>query len=487
MDWVRKVYHRALVTPLEGLETLWHAYDAYENSLNKLTAKKMLQDKSPAYMTARAAAKELRELLTIVDRDQWADAPTDDAMAVRITAPWMRWVAWEKANPLQVPDKSGLLQQRVQYAYKAATSCLRQYGEIWFGYAKWLISSNKTDEAETALREAVTILPDELLIIFALCDLLEMSDTEGKPAQAREVYEALLARLTSDQGPEDATRLTLAWIQFMNYSRRVEGIASARAVFTRARKDPNTTHQIFLAAARMELLCKKDAIVAGRILELGMARFSTNSEYILAYLQHLLQQGDEQNAAALFERVAPALGMEGVEVWKTYLDHIFRYADLSAVRLLVRRFQEMFPDQALSTEITVFCRQYSYDELGVGVDRIWIDPSSVSNSNAPIGTTIKPFHIPTPVQDLIDSLPLDYDGPIISIDGIVRLLQVVSLMGSAPPRVTPVNIAHVAKKPPQNRRGKRHRFDDGDDVEATRIVTPREDDIFAARYRSRNK
>jgi cleavage stimulation factor subunit 3 len=37
MDQTRKLFHRALLMPIEGIESLWHAYDAYENGLNKLT------------------------------------------------------------------------------------------------------------------------------------------------------------------------------------------------------------------------------------------------------------------------------------------------------------------------------------------------------------------------------------------------------------------------------------------------------------------
>lgn len=37
MDQVRRIYARALLLPLLGIEGLWHDYDLYENSLNKIT------------------------------------------------------------------------------------------------------------------------------------------------------------------------------------------------------------------------------------------------------------------------------------------------------------------------------------------------------------------------------------------------------------------------------------------------------------------
>lgn len=79
MDQIRKIYQKALATPLDGIEALWHEYDAYENGLSKLTAKKVLADRSAAYMSARAAAKELKELVLPLDREEYALPPPADA------------------------------------------------------------------------------------------------------------------------------------------------------------------------------------------------------------------------------------------------------------------------------------------------------------------------------------------------------------------------------------------------------------------------
>jgi cleavage stimulation factor subunit 3 len=37
MDNLRKVYQRAVCIPLNNVEALWKAYDAFESGLNKLT------------------------------------------------------------------------------------------------------------------------------------------------------------------------------------------------------------------------------------------------------------------------------------------------------------------------------------------------------------------------------------------------------------------------------------------------------------------
>ena len=66
---VRKTFVRAISIPLSNIETIWRDYDAFENGLNRLTAKRFLSERSAAYMTARAAYKELWSLLDPIDRN----------------------------------------------------------------------------------------------------------------------------------------------------------------------------------------------------------------------------------------------------------------------------------------------------------------------------------------------------------------------------------------------------------------------------------
>jgi cleavage stimulation factor subunit 3 len=39
MDQTRKIYQRAISTPLENLESIWQSYNAFENDLNKTTVR----------------------------------------------------------------------------------------------------------------------------------------------------------------------------------------------------------------------------------------------------------------------------------------------------------------------------------------------------------------------------------------------------------------------------------------------------------------
>jgi cleavage stimulation factor subunit 3 len=37
MDHLRKIFHKAIQTPIRNIEEIWKMYDAFENGLNKIT------------------------------------------------------------------------------------------------------------------------------------------------------------------------------------------------------------------------------------------------------------------------------------------------------------------------------------------------------------------------------------------------------------------------------------------------------------------
>lgn len=55
---LRKAYQEVVGQAVEGIEQFWKEYDSYENSLNKITAKKFLNDRTGAYQGARGALRE---------------------------------------------------------------------------------------------------------------------------------------------------------------------------------------------------------------------------------------------------------------------------------------------------------------------------------------------------------------------------------------------------------------------------------------------
>lgn len=87
----------------------------------------------------------------------------------------------------------------------------------------------------------------------------------------------------------------MAWIMYMRFCRRAEGLKSYRAVFAKARKDKWTTWEVYEAAALMEYHSNKASDVESRIFEKGMELFGVEVEFVLRYLGFLISINDENS------------------------------------------------------------------------------------------------------------------------------------------------------------------------------------------------
>jgi cleavage stimulation factor subunit 3 len=89
----------------------------------------------------------------------------------------------------------------------------------------------------------------------------------------------------------------------MAFARRTEGAKAARIVFRKARENPRSKFHVFIAAALSEYLCSRDKNVAFKIFELGLKKYSSVPEYVLAYVDYLSHLNEDNNIRVLFERV----------------------------------------------------------------------------------------------------------------------------------------------------------------------------------------
>lgn len=143
MDALRKVYHRAVQIPLDNLEALWSDFESFETGLNKITAKKFLQDLNPAYVQARTVLRKLTQHLGPLfppppraSSDRPAiylpPLPTFNAAERALVGAWKNYIKWEESNPLEIEDKDKpTLVTRIQGVYRKAVIRMRFYPEIW--------------------------------------------------------------------------------------------------------------------------------------------------------------------------------------------------------------------------------------------------------------------------------------------------------------------------------------------------------------------
>ncbi|KNC99538.1 uncharacterized protein SPPG_04928 [Spizellomyces punctatus DAOM BR117] len=411
MDSLRRAYHRAIWIPLTNIEQIWKDYDAFENGLNKLTAKKFLSEKSAGYMTARTALREVKNLLDPIDKAQklWmAKPPSWTEKELQILAAWKRLIAWERSNPLRLDDRGAWI-NRVVYAYKSALLMLRHYPEIYYDAASFLKEVGRTDEAATMLRSGIDTLPTSLLLNLSFAELEEsrkkdmnelqkifdtlISHLELRLDEINAKYDAerdrLMAGMSKDEeagGPDDwdgerrerereklkekqkeveqkvderrkkelentKKALSLVWIVYMRTARRAQNVKASRAVFSRARKSAHCTYHIWVAGALMEYYSNKDRDVAGRMFEVGLKTFAPADDpqapdFILNYLDFLINLNDENNTRALFERALSALpSARAKPIWAKFLSYEMSYGDLANVLKIEKRRADAYPTE----------------------------------------------------------------------------------------------------------------------------------------------
>ncbi|GFS18001.1 cleavage stimulation factor subunit 3 [Elysia marginata] len=103
---VRKVYQRGVTNPMINIELLWKDYNAYETSINSLIAKKLIDDRSREYMSARRVAKEYEVATRGLDKNNPSVPPQNTYTETKQVELWKKYIAWEKKNPLRSEDQT---------------------------------------------------------------------------------------------------------------------------------------------------------------------------------------------------------------------------------------------------------------------------------------------------------------------------------------------------------------------------------------------
>ncbi|XP_029406026.2 protein suppressor of forked [Bactrocera neohumeralis] len=340
---VRRVYQKAVVTPIVGIEQLWKDYIAFEHNINPIISEKMSLERSKDYMNARRVAKELEILTKGLNRNLPAVPPTLSKEEMKQVDLWKKFIAFEKSNPLRTED-TALITRRVMFATEQCLLVLTHHPAVWHQAAQYLDQSAQAlaekgdtqaakifgDECANILERSINgVLNKNALLYFAYADFEE---GRMKYDKVHAMYNKLLS--IPDIDP------TLAYVQYMKFARRAEGIKSARAVFKKGREDVRSRYHVFVAAALMEYYCSKDKDIAFRIFELGLKRFGGSPEYVMCYIDYLSHLNEDNNTRVLFERVLSSGGLTpalSVDVWNRFLEFESNIGDLSSIVKVERR------------------------------------------------------------------------------------------------------------------------------------------------------
>lgn len=365
---VRKIYQRAIITPLLNIELIWNEYCSYEKAINAQLAEKLIAERSKDYQNAKKVAKSMEVVMRGIHRSMISIPPRGTPSEMKQVNLWKKYIAWEKENPLGTEDY-GLFAKRVVFAYEQSLLCLGFNPDMWYEAALFMQDAAKTlaekgdakasgqllDEIAVLYdRATTTILKDKQLLYFAYADYEEERMRYDKVAQ---IYNRFVEQPDVDP--------SLAYIQYMKFARRTESIKSARAVFKRAREDPRSRCQIYVAAALMEYYCCKDPNVAFKIFELGMKKYMDQPEYAIAYIEFLIHLNEDNNTRVLFERILSAnSGAEkSLELWDKYMEFEGHIGDLMTINKVDRRRRKELEKEFVDCQTLLLIDRYKFMDL----------------------------------------------------------------------------------------------------------------------------
>lgn len=287
------------------------AYVAFFKGINATLAEKLITDKNKDHQNARRVTRLMEQFTRGLNKNAVSVPPRGTPTELKQVELWRKYIHWEKGNPLNLEEDSQLA-KRVIYAYDQALLCLGYMPDIWYEAAlfqqqaaKLLTEKGDVKQAGNILtsvvelyEKAVTgLMKDSQLLYFSYADFEEERKNFEK---AKEIYGRLLER--TELNP------TLAYVQFMKFTRRTEGVNAARAVFKKARLDKKSSYHVYVSAALMEYYCSKDTNVAMKIFDLGCKTFGDDPNYCLAYTDFLSHLNEDNNTRVVFERILSNTG-----------------------------------------------------------------------------------------------------------------------------------------------------------------------------------
>lgn len=409
MDEQRKAYKRAIGLPLVNIEAIWRSYNNFENNISRTTARKFIDERSGAYMSARGIMQKLNTLYkglvrtTLPKSRSFTDAEREQLRK------WHSVVALEASNFLNLDG--GLLHARVMFSYRQALITMQFFPELWVDAADYCLQNNLTADAIDFLNMGLEVNSDSFLLMARLGDILESLERYDDLSAA---YRKQILYLTSQQAePQPSVRITLTYIELMKSAKRGMGLKEARKISSECRKQPYATFHIYPASAAMELQ-NGETVVARKIYEFAYKKYNENISFVRCYLNFLLETDDETNARVLFEKAMSAFSpAEMRPLFNEYLSYEAKRGDIGALSKLETRYLSLYPD---ANPIELYSRRYRVFDLDPIGNELRLQTGS------PNVHEIVP--VPKSLEDMVARLPppSKYDGPSIDPQKLIDLL-----------------------------------------------------------------
>lgn len=122
---LRKLYQRALCTPMEGaVDHLWNEYEAFEKTNGDPTSlDQQLQDLNRKFLHAKSICRERKRMVTSIVFDRLAVPPTNSSAEMNQLGQWNDWIRFEMGNPDNLSPN--LLKDILRLVYGQCLCCFR--------------------------------------------------------------------------------------------------------------------------------------------------------------------------------------------------------------------------------------------------------------------------------------------------------------------------------------------------------------------------
>ncbi|CAH0476750.1 unnamed protein product [Peronospora belbahrii] len=524
---VRKLYHRMVMVPLIGMETIWRDYEKFERAIpnNEALAQNFFKVFRPKFDAARAVLRDRKKLYEQVNTNALALPATTSRADTADMANWQKILALEMGNPERLDALR--LKSRMRYTLELFVSVKRLYPEAWYQYASYENQGNDPDAATSVFERAIEAVPDSCYLHFAFADHHEL---RGDIPAAKAIYEKLIKDNVS----------ALAYVTYQRFARRAygsKGLSEARAVFKRARKDEREgacSYHVFAASALLEFYSDNSESgkdIALKIFELGLKKCIQEPAYVLCYLEFLGHLNDDNNMRSLFEKVLSVMPSEvSRPIWDRYVEFehtmVASGGDLATVAKVEARRALAFPDGPFveMKGLLSIAHRYSFLDLRPpsNCDQNFLDMYRASSRGGLFGSNLDngsengdggaglgggfgldmERHIPGPplpefLKEFAGMLPLSlpWNGPIADVEHIFRVMLLVDF----PPRSRIEQMAQQQQQQMQQQLALQHQHQLqqqaaevdkssglGDDDGASGVVSKRPaHDIFRSRQKQK--
>ncbi|KAG6582781.1 cleavage stimulation factor subunit 3-like [Phytophthora cinnamomi] len=507
---VRKLYHRMVMVPLNGMETIWRDYEKFERAIpnNEALAQNFFKVFRPKFDAARAVLRDRKKLYDQVNANALAVPATSSRADAADMANWQKILALEMGNPERLDALR--LKSRMRYTLELFVSVKRHYPEAWYQYASYENQANDPEAAASVFERAIEAIPESSYLHFAFADHLEL---RGDIPAAKAIYEKLLKDHVS----------ALAYVTYQRFARRAygaKGLSEARAIFKRARKDEREgacTYHVFAASALLEFYSDNSESgkdIALKIFELGLKKCIQEPAYVLCYLDFLGHLNDDNNMRSLFEKVLSVMPAEvSRTIWDRYVEFehtmVASGGDLATVAKVEARRALAFPDEPFveMKGLLSIAHRYSFLDLRPPTNSVTMEVKMEMEwealvLEAALDSIWKGTHIPGPplpdfLKEFAGMLPLNlpWNGPIADVEHIFRAMLLVDF----PPRSRIEQMAHQQQQQMQQQLALQHQQQLqqqaaeaekssglGDDDGASGVVSKRPaHDIFRSRQKQK--